>query len=201
MLCSVWSSRYDHALIENATRIGPLQELETRIAKETGTIDSVEVFQETLSRRNAQSVPALKTLNTLFELRLEFPVKQRALRYRVKREWRFITSVTAPAASTPPDFGLSSLALMRTYSLHCVPDALFMEEYLTKDLSVPTGRIQCLTDTRAHIYPSDACIPSPVNIIRTSFTLQIPINFDGQRKLHPPDFRGATTTATKSATG
>lgn len=56
----------DHALIEIATRIASLQELETRMAKEYSTIDSVEVFQETkaraLSRRDVQSVSVLKTL-------------------------------------------------------------------------------------------------------------------------------------------
>ncbi len=87
----------DQALRETATRIASLQELETRMAKEYGTIDAAEVFQETdaraLSRGNEQSVSALKTLNTLCELCLEFPFKRGALRYRVKHE-SLITSIT-----------------------------------------------------------------------------------------------------------
>ncbi len=41
----------DHALIEIATRIGPLQELETQMGKECVIIDSVDVFQETRPER------------------------------------------------------------------------------------------------------------------------------------------------------
>ncbi len=44
-------------------------------------------------------------------------------------------------------------------------DALFMEKRLTKDLGVPKGRIQRITDIQAHIYPSDPSIPSRINII------------------------------------
>ncbi len=100
-ILTLWQTDLDQALIDIAEKITPLQELETRLAKQygmTGVIDSVEVFQETkaraLTRRGAQSVSASKALDTLYELRLEFATKQRALRYRVRREWPFMTSVT-----------------------------------------------------------------------------------------------------------
>ncbi|KAK0431471.1 hypothetical protein EV421DRAFT_168080 [Armillaria borealis] len=174
MLCSGWSSPMfvliflalefriltlrrtglDQALIEIATWISRLQELETRMVKDYGITNSVEVLQETLSRRNAQSVPALKTLNMLYELRLEFAIKQRALRYRVKRERPLITSVTAPHRIDISRFWAVIIGIdaYEYCSLHvCVSDVLFMGRYLTKDLGVPKGRIERFTDTQAHI--------------------------------------------------
>ncbi|KAG7443926.1 uncharacterized protein BT62DRAFT_971744 [Guyanagaster necrorhizus] len=49
----------------------------------------------------------------------------------------------------------------------CVSDALFMENYLTKCLGVPKGRIQRLIGTQPYTYPAGPSIPSRANIIRT----------------------------------
>ncbi len=177
-----------HALVDIATRIGPLQELETRIAEEYGTIDSVEVFQETkartLSRRDVQSVSVFNvedstsSASNSHSSSMCFVIESsgNGLIPSVKVRLHVLTifpdtyqqHCRPPAASTPPDFGLLSLAVMRTNTLHCVSDALFVEKCLTKELGVPKGRIQHLTDTQAHIYLSDPSIPSHVNVIRTS---------------------------------
>ncbi|KAK0224398.1 caspase domain-containing protein [Armillaria nabsnona] len=167
----------DQALIDIAEKITPLQELETRLAKQygmTGVIDSAEVFQETkaraLTRRDAQSVSASRALNTLYELRLKFATKQRALRYRVKREWPLMTSVTAPPRVDASRFWAVVVGIdaYRFSPLRgCVSDALFMEKYLTEHLGVPKERIQRLIGTQAYTYPGDTSIPSRVNIIRT----------------------------------
>ncbi|KAK0188368.1 caspase domain-containing protein [Armillaria mellea] len=167
----------DQALIDIAEKISPLQELETRLAKQygiTGVIDSVEVFQETktraLSQRNAESVSALNALNNLYELRLDFATKQRALRYRVRHEWPLMTNVMAPCRVDASRFWAIVIGIdaYRFSPLRgCVSDALFMEKYLTERLGVPKERIQRLIGTQANTYPGDTSIPSRVNIIRT----------------------------------
>ncbi|PBK84364.1 hypothetical protein ARMGADRAFT_1088402 [Armillaria gallica] len=128
------------------------------------------------------------TLNTLYELHLEFSVKRGALRYRVKREWPLITSITAPRRIDTSRF-LAVIISSDAYKfppLHgCVLDALLMEKCLTKDLGVPKGRIRHLTDTWAHIYPNHPSIHSRVSIIRASLAPPSPTYFDGQRKPHP----------------
>ncbi|KAK0222480.1 hypothetical protein EDD85DRAFT_941430 [Armillaria nabsnona] len=141
-----------HALVDIAKRIGLLQ---TRIAEEYGTIDSVEVFQETkarvLSRRDAQSVSVMKTL------------------YALRAPPRIPNQ--AACASLSSQVGMvfdTKRQVMRTNSFHCVSDALFVEKCLTKDLDVPKGRIQRIADIQTHIYLSDPSIPSHVNDIRTS---------------------------------
>ncbi|KAK0501833.1 caspase domain-containing protein [Armillaria luteobubalina] len=167
----------DQALMVISEKISPLQKLETRLAKRygfTGAIDSVEVFQETktraLTRRDVQSVSALKALNTLYELRLDFATKQRALHYGVRRKWPLIGSVTAPHRIDASRFWAVVIGIdaYRFSPLRgCVSDTLFVEKYLTEHLGVPKERIQRLIGTQANIYPGDTSIPSRFNIIRT----------------------------------
>ncbi|KAK0429625.1 hypothetical protein EV421DRAFT_1682310, partial [Armillaria borealis] len=53
-----------------------------------------------------------------------------------------------------------------SYPLHgCVPDARLMEKYLTKDLGVPSNRIQLLLGSKEHTSLEDPIYPSHAHIV------------------------------------
>ncbi|KAK0227265.1 caspase domain-containing protein [Armillaria nabsnona] len=137
----------------------------------TGSIDSVDVFDETKARafshRDNVSVSAVKELYTLYKIRvlvssgkfpsysnLEHPLQSHRVEFA--RFWVVLIGIDEYLSS--PLRG-------------CVNDALLMEEYLVEDLGVPERRIQTLLGSKMYTTHDSSSIPTRANIIRTLTSL------------------------------
>lgn len=106
---------------------------------------AVGPFEGALSRRETQSVSALKTLNILSELRLQFPINHCVL-LSSEMGMASTTSITASSCIDASRFCAIVIDASKN-SLHHVSDVLFMEKCLLNNLAVAKGRIQRLTAT------------------------------------------------------
>ncbi|KAK0227259.1 caspase domain-containing protein [Armillaria nabsnona] len=155
---------------ELARKILLLDGLEAQLANEygmTGDIDSVEVFDETkaraFSKKDENTISALKDLHTLYQLRVRMSSLQPPRYFKCEESPRIHPVDTSRFWAVLIGIDAYECNPLRG----CVRDALKMERYLTEDLCVPKHRIQRLFGSKEHASSDNHHVPTRVNIIQT----------------------------------
>ncbi|KAK0227264.1 caspase domain-containing protein [Armillaria nabsnona] len=164
--------------------IKPMVQHEIRLAQLYGiAVDSDEVYEETKSRGDAES---LRTLSTLRTRRTKIAAMQRFLSQASRgvpqpstaasRNTSFPTKFEIDASRTwAVLIGVDAYVVNPEYSLRgCVSDALAMKKYLTNDLMVPEDHIQVLLSPNPECKPPNSVADVLVSLIINTIRLLYP---------------------------